>query len=229
MLLRQESCDGVSVLRVSGEVDASGADALVTAVQRVLSKASAGMVLDLSAVTDLAEAARDLLTGLAPLSQQPRPRVVLYPEGVVAGMAAASGLGAALGQVDRRAAPRTLIDVEHSVNGPALARAAVTDFAQRVGIDEVCDDVVLLVSEMVTNAVRHASPPVRLELQSQAGDVVIAVRDGSPEEPEPRDADEDAEGGRGMLLVDLLTSEHGVRSQPPGKTVWARLLRRSGS
>lgn len=228
MLLHKENCDGVCVLRASGDLDESGAEALVTAVRRVLADDSAGVVLDLSAVADLADAARERLSDLASLSRDPRPRVVLCPEGVLAGVATAS-LGAALARVDRRAAPRTLIDVEHSLNGPAQARAAVTDCAQRLGIDEVCDDVVLLVSEMVTNAVRHAAPPVRLELQSQADDIVVAVRDGSPTPPAPREADDDAEGGRGMLLVDLLTADHGVRSQPPGKTVWARLLRRRSS
>ena len=56
---------------------------------------------------------------------------------------------------------------------------------------------------------------------------MIAVCDASPVEPLPREADEAAEGGRGMLLVELLAESHGVRSQPPGKTVWARVRRRS--
>ena len=45
--------------------------------------------------------------------------------------------------------------------------------------------------------------------------------------PARREPGEEAEGGRGMLLVDLLTDDHGVRTDPPGKAVWAR-LRRSG-
>lgn len=121
------------------------------------------------------------------------------------------------------------IDVPHDASGPAQARAAVTECADRLGLDELSDDVALVVSEMVTNAVRHAAPPVSVEVEAAADSVVIAVHDGSPSRPTRREIDEDAEGGRGMLLVDLLTDEHGVRSQPPGKTVWARLRRGCGN
>ena len=97
--------------------------------------------------------------------------------------------------------------------------------AERLGLGELADDVVLLVSELVTNAVRHASAPIDLEIEVDRDEVVVAVRDGSEVPPLPREAGVEAEGGRGMLLVDLLTDEHGVRPQPPGKTVWARLHR----
>jgi anti-sigma regulatory factor (Ser/Thr protein kinase) len=130
---------------------------------------------------------------------------------------------------DRRALPRTRIDVEHGPSGPAQARAAVSARAEQLGLGETCDDVVLLASEMVTNAVRHAAPPVRLEIAAGNDDVVVAVTDGSSGLPAPRPADPEAEGGRGMLLVDLLSADHGVRIDPPGKAVWARVRRRARS
>jgi len=120
---------------------------------------------------------------------------------------------------------RATLSVVHGPGGPAQARAAVMAHADRLGLGELADDVVLLVSELVTNAIRHAVAPIDLEIEVDDDEVVVAVRDGSAVPPAPRNAGVEAEGGRGMLLVDLLTDEHGVRAQPPGKTVWARLHR----
>lgn len=87
------------------------------------------------------------------------------------------------------------------------------------------DDLALVVSELVTNAVRHAEPPLRLEVSTGEHRIVVAVADGCGQPPAPREADEEAEGGRGMALVDMLSAETGVREHPPGKTVWAALRR----
>ena len=120
------------------------------------------------------------------------------------------------------------LDVECGPLGPGQARRAITECATRLGLDDVVDDLVLIVSEMVTNAVRHGAPPVRLEVLADDDVVRIAVGDGDPGLPRPREVDDDAEGGRGMVLVDLLAADHGVRAQPPGKTVWASVPRTGG-
>jgi len=120
------------------------------------------------------------------------------------------------------------LDVECGPLGPGQARRAVAECATRLGLDELVDDLLLLVSEMVTNAVRHGAPPVRLEVLADDLVVRLAVGDGHPGLPRPREVDDDAEGGRGMVLVDLLAAEHGVRPQPPGKTVWASVPRPGG-
>lgn len=231
VLLRQEVDDGVEVLSVRGPLADADAQPLLDAVQQALAHEPRAVVLDLQHAGELTPGVRTALASMPPLvSGRPRASVVVRaPTGTafVTGWQRAADREEAMAQVERRARPRTRIDVEHSVHGPSQARAAVTACAQELGLQSVCDDVVLLVSEMVTNAIRHAEPPVRLELQAGEQDVVVAVRDGSPNPPRPRAAGEEVEGGRGMLLVDLLTSDHGVRVDQPGKAVWAR-LRRTG-
>lgn len=234
MLLHKENCDGVVVLSVSGGMDVGEADGLVTAAGQVLDAHPHGVVLDLGAADELSDAARCRLASLSDLpAGWPRAPFVLCPATAlpdVPSAMTAPNRGAALARIkDRVGRRRTRIVVPHDETGPAQARAAVTQDAVVLGLDDLSDDVALIVSEMVTNAVRHADPPVRLEVEVTDTEVVVAVCDGTPSLPVRRAADDDAEGGRGMLLVDLLTADHGVRPQPPGKTVWARLLRRRPS
>ena len=230
MLLQQEVFDGIQVLSAQGAVNVREAQHVVSTVQQVFTLEPRAVVLDLSEVTSVSKDAHLALSELAQLpSGWPRAALVVCPASAVPllrGVLAAPDRPAALALVDaRQRRPRTLMEVPHDISGPARARAAVAECSSRLGLDGVSEDLTLVVSEMVTNAIRHAAPPVSLEIESSEDGVVVAVRDGSPLRPTPRDADEQAEGGRGMLLVDLLTAAHGVRPQPPGKTVWARLER----
>jgi anti-sigma regulatory factor (Ser/Thr protein kinase) len=86
----------------------------------------------------------------------------------------------------------------------------------------------LLVSELVTNAIqisRLAEPdaPVRLWLVSDRAQVVIFVWDASPLPPLPGDVGEDAESGRGLLIVQAVSARWGWDFPPGmgGKVVWA--------
>ncbi|GAC1326498.1 MAG: ATP-binding protein [Mycobacteriales bacterium] len=88
---------------------------------------------------------------------------------------------------------------------------------------EVSDPAVLLVSELVTNAVRHARGQVELVLERSTGVLRGAVRDGTRARPQARRAEPSDEGGRGLALVAALATRWGVLDDEPGKQVWFEL------
>ncbi|WP_405877608.1 SpoIIE family protein phosphatase [Streptomyces sp. NBC_00005] len=117
----------------------------------------------------------------------------------------------------------------------ALVRSAVSDWAEaRVPGAEhltarLADDAVLVVSELVTNAVVHAGTEVEVECRLEEGDraLVLEVSDHHPSRA-PRDPDaevpyETPEYGRGLRLVSTLAESWGVTFRRGVKTVWARL------
>jgi anti-sigma regulatory factor (Ser/Thr protein kinase) len=90
------------------------------------------------------------------------------------------------------------------------------------------EDVDLVVSELVTNALLHsgegpacAAAPIRLELDLSEGRLTCRVVDSSPLPPMPEEAAETAESGRGLILVEALASEWDWEDLPDGKAVWA--------
>lgn len=105
-----------------------------------------------------------------------------------------------------------------------LARRFVARTLAGWGRDDVSDDVTLLVSELVTNAVLHARSDLLLVVVSERGRLRVEVQDASPAAPVPRAAAADAMTGRGMALVENLSAEWGVRRTSGGKGVWFTLL-----
>jgi len=84
-------------------------------------------------------------------------------------------------------------------------------------------DAVLLVSEMVSNAIVHGRPPIHLRLRDSDGHVLIEVDDADTAvprklRPEPSDLH-----GRGLQLVATIADRWGARPLPTGKSVWCAL------
>jgi signal transduction histidine kinase len=104
------------------------------------------------------------------------------------------------------------------------ARAATKRVLPRWRLAALLDPVLLVVSELVGNAVRHGRPPVDLRLRKAGQGVRVAVHDDDSAPPTAVEATRDAESGRGLLLVDALASESGVEQiEGDGKVVWARV------
>ncbi|MEU2393835.1 ATP-binding protein [Streptomyces sp. NPDC007369] len=91
---------------------------------------------------------------------------------------------------------------------------------------EVAEDVLLMVSELVSNACVHAGGPSELVLRRTAERLRVEVGDGSPEHPRRRTAADPAlPGGHGLLVVERLARDWGWEPRPDGtgKTVWAEV------
>jgi anti-sigma regulatory factor (Ser/Thr protein kinase) len=88
---------------------------------------------------------------------------------------------------------------------------------------ECVDDAVLIVSEMVTNAIQHGHGRARLRLCRSAGVLRVEVQDASPRLPRLLPVDSVAERGRGLRIVARLASRWGSTRLRDGKVVWVDL------
>ncbi|WP_280671876.1 MULTISPECIES: ATP-binding protein [unclassified Kitasatospora] len=115
-------------------------------------------------------------------------------------------------------------------------RHAVRDLLRAQGItgpcyQDVTDGLLLIVSELVTNAVTHAallSPQVTTEVVIRDGQVRVAVEDGHPYRPKAVQSDHGQTGGRGLMLVKSIALDAGgscdvERTGDGGKVIWASL------
>ncbi|MFI8339131.1 PAS domain S-box protein [Streptomyces sp. NPDC085639] len=89
--------------------------------------------------------------------------------------------------------------------------------------EQLRETACLLASELLSNAVRHGSGPVRLRMRQAGRELGVEVCDASPVLPQARFAAPDAESGRGLLLVDSLASSWGTLPTADGKAVWFAL------
>ncbi|WP_160573768.1 ATP-binding protein [Actinomadura physcomitrii] len=132
-----------------------------------------------------------------------------------------------------------LIPMLASKAAPGLGRTLTKTRLHNWGYMHISDDAVLVVSELVTNAVAAAAPgeEIRLQVSRDVAGVVIAVWDASTARPRPRpvagtardaldvsEGHRDDNGGRGRPIVAALAVECGHTPDPSGgKWVWARL------
>jgi anti-sigma regulatory factor (Ser/Thr protein kinase) len=122
-----------------------------------------------------------------------------------------------------------LLAVNHDPANAAVVRHSIAaDLADRAVTPERIDDVVLVASELVSNAVVHSPDEVAGDDLDVAWDiqpdcVVIRVVDTNPELPHRRPATETDTRGRGLSIVAALALDWGVKRTASGKQVWARV------
>jgi anti-sigma regulatory factor (Ser/Thr protein kinase) len=123
--------------------------------------------------------------------------------------------------------PQCRIPLLADLAAAAAARAVVVDVIRSWRVPVDTDAAVLLTSELVTNAVTHASPSpatfVLLTIGCDASALRVDVHDGSADLPVLDEAPAEAETGRGLLLVTLLSDEWGFYRTAVGKAVYFTL------
>jgi len=92
------------------------------------------------------------------------------------------------------------------------------------GLEDLVDDAMLVVTELVGNAVTHAASGPRVSISRTEESVRIEVTDRGDGTPEPQPHDGMAEGGRGLVLIGAMSSAWGVEDVPDGKKVWAEIV-----
>ncbi|WUE54502.1 SpoIIE family protein phosphatase [Streptomyces sp. NBC_00487] len=111
-------------------------------------------------------------------------------------------------------------DVPPDPAAVAGVRAAATGKLDEWGLSELGFSMELVLSELVTNAVRYGGEPIHLRLIYDRS-LICEVADGSSTSPHLRYAATTDEGGRGLFLVSQLTERWGTRYTPQGKVIWA--------
>jgi anti-sigma regulatory factor (Ser/Thr protein kinase) len=112
-----------------------------------------------------------------------------------------------------------------AATGPEVvgaARALLRTMLELWDCDDPDDAGVLLTSEIVTNAVRHAAGVLAMQMDLSLADgmVRVAVEDCASAVPRPIVVDHDSVGGRGLVLVEALASRWGSTPTDRGKVVW---------
>jgi signal transduction histidine kinase len=129
--------------------------------------------------------------------------------------------------------PLTALD-NHSVSWPLSREPAQVRHARNQarktlfdwGLGEHAELAALIVSELVTNAIRHGAGPIRVRVSRACGDLRVEVHDHGAGRPVWRQPADDDESGRGLALLDALIGLHGGRREVtsdaagPGKTVY---------
>ncbi len=120
---------------------------------------------------------------------------------------------------------RAVVELPADVSSPRAARQVVASLLPAWGHHCLVDDAVLLVSELVTNALSHArgQESYELELTARADAVRIALADGSTVRPIVAELDDDRPSGRGIRIIEHLASRWGAEDHEGGKKVWLEL------
>jgi serine phosphatase RsbU (regulator of sigma subunit)/PAS domain-containing protein/anti-sigma regulatory factor (Ser/Thr protein kinase) len=117
-------------------------------------------------------------------------------------------------------------DVDPAPEAVAGMRALVVEQLERWGLDEETFATELILSELVTNAIRYGAAPVHVRLLLDRT-LICEVSDASSTSPHLRHAATTDEGGRGLFLVAQLAERWGTRYLPAGKVIWAEQTIRS--
>ncbi|XRQ13312.1 ATP-binding protein [Actinomadura welshii] len=124
--------------------------------------------------------------------------------------------------MDHRQRPHFVLALEPVDTAVRAARDTVRAALEGWDRRDVNGDLELITSELVTNAIRHASRVTLVIYLPDDKTVMVEVWDDSPQAPAMPRIDLQAEGGRGLMLVGALSRSWGWRATPEGKVTWAQ-------
>jgi two-component sensor histidine kinase len=123
----------------------------------------------------------------------------------------------------------TLLVRNQAIGAAAVRDNIAADLGNRVAPNSV-DDVLLVATELVTNALRHGGAasttgvrPFDVNWELGGDEVVVRVQDQNPEPPQLLPPDAFRSGGRGLAIVSAIAHDWGVLPLRAGKQVWARV------
>src|SRR4051794_25500734 len=134
------------------------------------------------------------------------------------------------GPIPSSSAPGTSLHVrlQPQPSSVAGARRQVTNLLEEAGRTDLAEPAVLLVSELVTNALLHAGTDIDLAAELDADGLLVEVGDGSPHLPSRRRYAATAGTGRGLMMLESMVDDWGVTLHRNGKTGWVRLSHQDG-
>lgn len=229
------------VLRVAGPLDPHTAPVLHEALTRLLSTEPEIVALDFTRVTVAAGAESSLISLADQAHAWPGATVVIggVSRALGASLVRAANLpsfptlpdavaGAAAIRASQTETPRLRLGLSPIESAASSARRLVDTACAQWGLPALRDTARLVVTELVSNAVRHgtvaASTGVEVTLTRGAGAVYVSVRDRSRRLPKPGGpVPPTVEGGRGLLVVGIMSRAWGATPTVDGKVVWATL------
>ena len=129
-----------------------------------------------------------------------------------------------LASVGARATRQSVLELPKALTSAALARRFVTATLTDWSLQPLIDPALLVASELAANAVTHADSAFRIQLSLTQRTLRIDVIDFGQGTPEPQPPSTTQEHGRGLLLIDALTTAWGIEEGPgSGKLVWAEI------
>jgi DNA-binding NarL/FixJ family response regulator len=134
-----------------------------------------------------------------------------------------------LASVGGRATRQTVLELPRALTSAALARRFVAQTLTAWELDSLSDAALLVTSELAANAVTHADSAFRLQLSLTPSSLRIDVVDYGRGTPQPQPPSTSEEHGRGLHLIDAMTTAWGIEDAPgAGKVVWAELTLPTG-
>ncbi len=122
--------------------------------------------------------------------------------------------------------PTFRISLQQTTASPGRARARVRSFIEQNRLCEEPEIALLILSELVTNAVMHGAQPIQVVVSGEAGKLRIDVADGDTHAPRPglHFGNAVRTGGRGLRIVNALSEQWGTTIHEHGKSVWAEVI-----